>query len=954
MQAFLNKVAKYITEKYPSDQLDQLCIILPNRRGGLYLQKHLANYLGKTSWAPSIFSIEDFIEQLSGLQKIDPVYLLFELYEVHREVEKADAVDFVEFLNWGQVLLTDFNEIDQYLVDPDQLFSYLSDAKAISLWNPSGIALTEFELKYLKFFRSLKQYYHILTEKLLKKKQAYQGLIYRFLAENIEEKSNSIEYSGILFAGFNAFSKAEKEIIDALKKVGIADVLYDADGYYMENRIQEAGKFLRELKRDSEIEDFNWIEDNFKSEKSIKIVGVPKNIGQVKFTGQLLSDIDQQEAENTAVVLNDETLLYPILNSIPENITEINLTMGLPLNQTSLYDLVRAIYMLHANALKFNKRIKGKYTYYFRNILTVLENQFLQQAISNKEDHLLLASAIESIRTSNKTFYPGEEISEQLSNLSLEFRNIIGSALNYCEDNPKLILGHLDEFLKSLQKSLLVRKHNEQLDFLLEFDYIYQFSKVFNTLSGIFSTVDFLTTLNSFIAIFEQILSSIRIPFSGEPLQGLQIMGMLETRTLDFKNVIMLSVNEGMIPAGKSANSFIPHEIKKEFHLPTYKERDCIFAYHFYRLLQRAKNITLLYNTEAGDLGGGDRSRFINQIVEELPGFNDKIIIQEEVLNVRIKDYQAVNEIQISKTDEIITKLKEKAKSGFSPSNLNIYRSCSLRYYFHQIAGIKEQETVQETIEANTLGTVVHEVVKQLYDPFINRNITASDIKKMFSEVEKTTQACFKSNYEHGDIEYGKNLLIVKVAVLFVENFLKSEIKYLSELALENKSLFIKSLEEQFSSSILLETQQGDFAINLKGLFDRVDELNDQLRVIDYKTGYVSTTELNLYSIEELLEKPEKDKSFQLLFYAYLFLKNNPDFQKSIIPGIITFRALSEGMLSVKLKSGPLNNEDILTQFELILKEIFSKIYNQDIPFSQTEDLKNCEYCPFIKVCSRA
>jgi CRISPR/Cas system-associated exonuclease Cas4 (RecB family) len=951
MQAFLNRVAKHIVEKYPSDHLDQICIVLPNRRGGIYFQKHLANYLGKTSWAPSIFSIEDFIEKLSGLQSIDPVFLLFELYNVHREVEKDNAVDFIQFLSWGQVLLSDFNEVDQYLVDADQLFSYLSDTKAISLWNPSGVALTEFQLKYLEFFRSLKQYYQILTKKLLSKNKAYQGLIYRFLAENIEDKIQSLEYKRVVFAGFNAFSKAEKEIIDALIKSGASEALYDSDAYYMEDDIQEAGKFLRALK--SESENFKWIEKNFKNDKSIKIIGVAKNIGQVKYTGELLSAVDPSQIENTAVVLNDESLLYPILNSIPANIEEINLTMGLPLNQTSLYDLLRSIYLLHTNSLKFNKKIKDHQAYYYRDIITILENKFLQLSISDTENIKAISTSVNLIRTSNKTFYTGLEILDLITKQAKGLENLYRPLFSSCGDSPIFLLSQFDAILKSLQKALFLKKQNEQLDFLLEFEYVYQFSKVVNALSDILTEVDFITSLNSFVYIFDQIVSSVRIPFSGEPLQGLQIMGMLETRTLDFENVIMLSVNEGMIPAGKSANSFIPHELKVEFDLPTYKEKDAIFAYHFYRLIQRAKHFTILYNTEAGDLGGGDRSRFINQIVEEFPKYNPGILIAEEVLNIKIKDYKAIKEIKIYKTPDILAKLKEKASKGFSPSKLNIYRQCSLRYYFHQIAGIDEQESVQETIEANTLGTVVHEVLKHLYLPFKNKNISDADIKLMLPHVEKTTISNFKLNYAQGDLEYGKNLLIVKVAVLFIENFLKTEIKFLAELAKENKQLFIKNLEEQFESAILIETKEESFNVNLKGWFDRVDELNDQIRVIDYKTGFVKSSDLGLSHIEELLEKTDKDKSFQLLFYAYLFLKSNPAYQKEVIPGIITFRALSEGLLTVKLKKGDLNNNEIIIQFESVLKQIFFEIFDSEIPFTQTENIKNCEYCPFTNVCSR-
>ncbi|OQX81834.1 MAG: hypothetical protein B6D61_00180, partial [Bacteroidetes bacterium 4484_249] len=754
MQTFLHKTAKYIIDKYGTI-LGDICIVLPNRRAGLFLKKNLAGIAGKTIWSPAIYSIEDFIVELSGYNVIDPVYLQFELYEIHKEIEKTGAQEFGEFLKWGKVLLNDFNEIDMYLVDAGQLFGHLTDTKALAVWNVGGEPLTDFEIKYLRFFNSLKKYYDRLSDKLLEKNQVYQGLAYRKLSEQIESDTVDLPWSNIVFAGFNALTAAEEKIIFTLKKTGKAELLWDADTYYLDNKIQEAGRFIRKYKKKFDEDDFRWIDDCFSTDKKeISVLGVPQNVGQVKVTAQVLTEMAgiSNEMHNTAVVLNNESLIIPLLNSIPETLKEFNLTMGLPLNDTPLSNLIEGILNLHENSVKFDKTGGKAPKFYFRDIIKIFEHPYLRIIAGAKK----IESVLSEIRNSNRIFFDYNELVTKF--LTEEEDNEIPFSvfLEPWSNSPQRGIEKIIKFLDTLKSAFTDNRNSHSPDNTktqnLEMEYLFHFSKVFKKLKNLIIEYPYIENIKTLREMYNQIVQFVSIPFYGEPLKGLQIMGMLETRTLDFDNIIMLSVNEDFIPAGKSDNSFIPFDIKREFKLPTYRERNAVFAYHFYRILQRAENIYLLYNTEAGDLGGGDKSRFITQLQYEMAKYNPRIKINEKILSVPPVKEKINDKIEITKSPDILKRIENHAKNGYSASALNTYRNCSLQYYFKYLAGLDETEDVEETIEANTLGTVVHDVLSKLYEPFVGKNITAGDINLLKSKTELFIRKSFEENYKNGEI----------------------------------------------------------------------------------------------------------------------------------------------------------------------------------------------------------
>ncbi len=487
MQTFLDQVSAHVIEQY-ADRMDELCIVLPNRRAGLFLKSALVRHAGKSIWSPGIFSIEDFITKLSGLQVIEPVYLQLELYEVHREIEGKNAQPLSEFLKWGQVLLSDFNDIDMYRIDAGQLFSNLNDEKAMALWNLDQKPLTEFEINYLHFYNSLAQYYDKLTARLLAKHQVYQGLAYKYAADHIETIANDLPWIKILFTGFNALTTCEEYIFTFLEKSGKAELLWDTDSYYMNDTMQEAGHFLRKYAKKFNNKGFDKVSDHFgSSKKKIEVIGVAKNTGQVKMTGQLLKQFSDNDVDltKTAVVLNDESLILPLLNSIPEEIKEFNLTMGLPLQDTPLFRLIRSLFDLQLNSLKFDRTGSKKGRLYFRDILNVLEHPYVNQVLG----YNVCSTAIEAIKTSNKIFFTYDGLISDIFSAQTAEVEFAGILFEPWKDNATIAVQKLTALIQILKTAFEQTKPDEKETVdqknKLDMEYLFSFSKVIKKLNSI-------------------------------------------------------------------------------------------------------------------------------------------------------------------------------------------------------------------------------------------------------------------------------------------------------------------------------------------------------------------------------------------------------------------------------------------------------------------------------------
>lgn len=957
MQSFLEKTVKHLCEKY-GDDISELCIVLPNRRAGLFLKTHFANNLKKTFWSPEIYATEDFVALLAELEIADSTTLLFELYETVKNVNKNEVESFDEFSKWGQILLSDLNEIDRYLVDGTQLFGNLKDIKELEAWSlNSDEGLTDFQQQYLSFWQSLGTYYFDFNKRLLDKHQAYQGLAYKIVASTIEERINKHPWKKIIFAGFNALNKAEEQIIEKLLDLGKAEIIWDTDSYYINDTRQEAGKFIRKYDNHGSFKKIPGknivFEENLLSteDKHITIIGAAKNVAQAKVAGNLVAAFQKQHAslQNTALVLADENLLFPVLHSLPENIEDINVTMGYPLKNTPIAGYFDLVFNLHTNAIKLSQG-KEKYSFYHKDLLKLLSHPFSTILIFNKDHHNSVKPVIKAIQDRNIVFAAFSTLEKIITEKQEDTLEILRPLFKHWQ-TPADAIACVHYLIDTLKNAIVAQQGNSSKNNAsLELEYLFAFTKIIKRIQALMidypgSIVDLKTLQN----ILKQIVRSTTLPFYGEPLMGLQVMGMLETRTLDFENIILLSCNEDILPSGKTMNSFIPFELKRYFGLPTYNDKDAIFAYHFYRLIQRAKNIYLLYNTESDALGSGEKSRFLTQLIHELPKVNKNVVIEEKLVNIPVNVDNTGNVISIPKTAAIIEKLNAKAVKGFSPSLLNTYRNCSLQFYFQAIAGLREAEEVEETIGADTLGNTIHEVLETLYKPFIGKKINATDVRELKKQVETLTISVFEKEYSKTEISYGKNLLTIKVALKFLNNFLDSEIKAIGKYEKDSTPLIIKNLEQKLETILTINSQ----TIKLHGNADRIDNVGSLTRIIDYKTGIADNKELKLEEWSNIQTDSTLAKSFQLLMYAWMYQKMNPAILDNMVSGIITFRELSAGLKTVKINNSDLLNVPILNKFEEQLKNILSEIFNPEIEFKQATDFNNCEYCSFKGICNR-
>ncbi|MBL4707379.1 MAG: PD-(D/E)XK nuclease family protein [Flavobacteriales bacterium] len=907
MQSFLNQIARFALEKH-SNNLGDLTIVLPNRRAIVFLRDEFRKEMNSGGWLPRFFSLEDFILELGDYQQLDPTDLMFELYQVHKEIEGETAEPFQEFLGWGTTLLQDFNEIDRYLVNGKELFSFLTEAKALEIWDVENGALTEFQHKYLKFWTKLGDYYLLFKKKLLSKKQAYQGLGFRSVAESLGSNERwKKDYSDLIFAGFNALTEAEKQIIEFFQLEFGSDVLWDADEYYLNDNVQEAGTFLRGHKKSLKSK-FTWVSSNLITDKKeIKIYGVAGNIGQAKLIGNLIISNKKQE---TAIVLADEELLIPVLESLPKDVDATNVTMGYPISASPLFNWVEAFMDL------FQKNEQeGKITSYYHKDLKLVFEHTISQYFSKpiKEE---MSRCLSQIEKDQNIFISSSQL--------ITLDEILGQ--QFFNDERVSPLKLVNNVLKILQ--LFCENQTLTFDQLTQ-ECLVELEKTFNRLKRLCEKEKDLVEIESLTEIFKQVVSQQSISFIGEPLGGLQIMGVLESRTLDFENIIISSVNEGTLPSGKSHNSFIPFDIKKKFKLPSYQEKDAIFAYHFYRLLQRAQNISILYNTKVDQLQGGERSRFIEQLIHEFKLKNKSSSLTEITVAPKANSNHTPS-VSIVPNDRIKKQFINKLENRLSASALNVYLNCPLDFYYKYALRLKETDSFEEKIQDNTLGTLVHDSLEQLYTPYLSKILDLKAIAEMNKLIEDTLSSQFKKLL-NTKAESGNHKLTYEVA----KQFIKNQITLDKQSLLDKNELIIWKLEEQLEHRFALKVNdQTTINFNLFGKIDRIDSLNGQKRIIDYKTGASSQSDVANKNLS-LLSSGNYSKAVQLTFYKYLYEKSQ---QEEVEVGIISLRNISNGFI-------PLISKNATEDFEGLLKFAAHKMLSEEEVIQHNPKSEYCKFC---------
>ncbi len=874
--------------------------------------------ISKPIFLPAIYSVEEFIAELSGMEIVPDLDLMPLFYESYLAVQPGDEqVSYDDFLGWAPTILKDFNELDRYLVAPEDFFNYLGNIKELENWHWSlGGEPTTMISSYLKFWKRLGAYYSRFRESCLKKGTLYQGLAYRVAYETLT-KSNQLpdrlrnvsNESPVVFFGLNALNTAESEIIQKLLEKQIARIYWDTDKYFLNRPYHDAGKFIStfQMKWDYyKTQPLDIVSDQFANEKNIEIAGINGTMGMVQVAARKLAQLPPEEIENTVVILADENLLLPLLTSLPDSIPAYNVTMGVSLDKLPV-----AAFVLDYIKLIVEKNEVG---FYFKNLIRFLESPFTHSLIeADGYDYRA------QIRKENLVYVTPEDLGHNNGSMLLDVLDVKNDIPSILEKLEKMILKLRDLYFKEGNRSLEL----EQLQGLRE---------VLGGVRNLMRSGHKIQDERILSYVFRHLLPLKKLDFIGEPVKGLQIMGLLETRALDYKNLIMLSVNEGTLPAGKSTASYIPFHMKKRFGLPTYSEKDSVYAYHFYRLLHRSENATFIYNTETGGLGSSEKSRFLTQLDT---GRDTAHKIQE--VNYIYKNEAITSElITLNKTPAYFTRLEDIAQKGFSPSALTSFIRNPLDFYRQKILSINEVEEVEENMALNTMGSIIHEALDKLYAQHLHKPLHDNDFTEMRQRKKTELDLAYKKIYPAKGKLTGRNRIIYEVS----DSFLSQMISMDHRLVKDGRELIILSTERDLSTHIKIP-QIG--LVKLHGTVDRIDKLDGVLRIIDYKSGKVEKGNLGLDpdGYDLLLEDYGKSKAFQILMYSYLYFSNEPD-QDQVTAGMISFKNFQSGFLSFSLKHKNRYHEEpvtreILEKFQEQLNELLIELFDPEKPLEEKE-----------------
>ncbi len=969
MQTFLQRVAIHILTSHPSG-LDRISIIVPTRRAAFFVVQELANATEEPVMSPHVSAIDDFVESICTLKIEDSVHLFLELYETFKEIDPD--VQFDRFMGWASVLLSDLDKIDQYLVDTKYLFDFLSEAKAISRWQeslPDGKTMSTAggTKQYFSLFENIRRVYETFRKRLSDKGKAYRGMAYRELAQEVETLLlDKTDFDKIYFAGFNAFTESEKRIVAALVKVGRAEVLWDTDKYYMsENTGIEAGKNLREYQKSKIFGAWNWTEDNLTTaSKDITIYGVPNAVLQTKVAGKLYADMKAKDDPGnpilTAIVLADENLLLPILYSLDEEISDFNVTMGLSLRSSLLYTLIDSMFELQQNVVEFRDK-RGKTLripkFSHKTINKVLNHPFIrhyEHAVLKPLDNgqTIIQKTLSSITDNNLVYLSSEELLEGSSDHPL-FQILF---THWPKNKPWQVI---QTFYLLID---LLRDVYKDYKNALETEYLYLFYTLLKqfeqTLEEQTEPIN-LKTLRSFM--FELIRQT-KIPFSGEPISSLQILGMLETRALDFERVIILSVNEGILPQAKRQNSLIPFDAAQAVGLPTHQHQEAVMSYHFYRLLQRASEVHMLYTSTNDAPGGGEKSRFIQQVEFELSQYNPNLTIHNKTVVLESAPAELQDE-DIRKDDAMIAAIRGYlAGKGVYPTHLNELIRCSMQFYLKHIVGVEEKEEVEEELGMDKIGTWLHASLERLDNEyFLNETDPTED------EIKVVLRDEFNRLFKGYVTDLGLNRVYFQVGEQQILTFLKHQM----QLVPRRKIL---AAEQSLRTTINLILQGTYTTVNLGGKIDRIELSEDNtLFVMDYKTGSVDIAGKHKFSDPEKREdliRHEADIKMgyvrQLWLYEYLMYRKmrnengltlkgiSYEFGNYLVKsGFYSFRDPKNQISNPLELTEGLDADKFIEKSERILTDILDELLDPDVPFRKTDNLNTCTYCDFKGICGR-
>lgn len=925
---FIEHIIQQEQQKNGGDWQNSL-IIFPNRRPGLFLKKYLGQQLDAPIWSPQIFAIDDFVAECSNLKVADGmgmVMLLHAIYSQHVD----DEISIDKFYPLGETLLADFSEIDKQLIDAKSLFANIRAIKElehdfalsagekeglVELWKLfSNKAPKNLEQEFEKLWQLMGALYYDLRTALLKEHLAYNGMALRNLSKgSFHLVAQFVQAKRVIICGFNAISKAEWKLFDQIKEITTVEYYFDSDDFYLKNQSHEAGDFMRKNKAKQPSSFANKQVYLAQNAKNIICKNISGNTGTLQVLARDIAALSgKQLSEKTAIILPNEAMLNALLQIIPHQDLRLNITMGFPVTATPLFSLLKKLF-----ELQISVKPSSKPRFYHKEVINLLQHPLLN-AFNNSQIQKLQQKIIkENFVFINEDFLQNELQNNPLLASLFTAQKTGIECLNYLQDTLIQLSKqwHLDSYKSSL--NIAVEKH---------------FYRLITRLKDLITQYQPHAAISSVWKLFKKVSNSARVPFEGEPLHGIQIMGFLESRSLDFENIFLLSMNEGHMPRSANHSSLIPFGIRKAFGMPTFREDDAIYAYHFYRLMQRVKNINFYTNTDVDSESKGEESRYLLQLKHELLPINNQINWQEQNLAFDTSK-RSIAELSIAKTPVVIKALSqyelnnlEHNNRSLSPSAIATYVKSPLQFYFRFIERLSERDEVTEEIDAISLGNIVHNTLEDLYQDFVGLFLDEKSVNKIISkQLDAAIQKQLKKELglEHNELE-GRNLLIFKICHRLCVNVLKHD------AATEN--LKIVALEKDNWHHVLpIQTAEGEKLIKLSGKFDRLDDIDGNIRVVDYKTGKIEIPKSGtmVQIIDKLFAQGKYAASLQAMYYCYLYLINNPT--KSVQPVIYNLKKGSN--LSEEVWPHALQLED-LEYFEHKLIELLEEIWDSELNFS--------------------
>lgn len=886
---FLNKIIHELLAQNPD--LSEFNIVLPGKRPIVFIRQILEenNYSG---FLPNFFTIEELIDRIADKQPVQGISLWLFAFDIYRSLGLIPKDDFADFLKWFPTLQKDWDDILKFSESDEAVLQYMFDEERIKEWAQDlGEDDNVPRKKFLNFWQNMNIFLPILKKKLKEKNWATSGMIHETAKARIADFAESTS-ERFVFCGFNAFTPVEEKLVRSLLRRNKGQCFFQADHYYFNDERQEAGKFLRNHKTWKEFDDnraFQWIEDDFNQPKDIRVYEVSGNVTQTKVLPEIFKEIENKTYSNTAVVLLDENLL-PASLDVMYGVENLNITMGFPLKNLSFSNAIKQLFYLQ------KQLEKNKSSYYYRDIFPILE-----ELPKSAEDEQIISNFRTKIEERNIVYISKKLLEELLSGLS--YYKLLKKA-----DHTGVYLDMLIAFCKRI-------KWLEIDD--IQYENVSHFENAFRIIKNQLSPYDFEIRMETLEILINQHVNSESIDFQGEPLRGLQIMGLLETRLLNFENVIMLSVNEGKLPLGNSQNTYIPFDIRRYFDMHTFLENDSIYAYHFYRLIQDSQNVHLLYNALSSGVNTGEKSRFITQIEMESSHKIEHLIIENSSEPI------ASQPIEIPKTEIVLERL-QKWKEKVSASHLTSYLYNPIDFYLSKILKTSETDEIEEELSVKNYGNLVHYSLQEVYELLKGKILKEKDLQNSIKEIDKYINiAIEKLKHQPEFYEKGMNFIHRAIAKKVIENVLNYDL----ELVRSGNTLEILDIEKRFENvDFYLDPTD---KISFFGFIDRIDRLNGTLRIIDYKTAKIKnlTVKIDENNVDEYFHNSERKQALQLCIYHYV-VQNLPEFWGlPIETGIWSFAEAKKGVVSLQFEKG--NIDDAMQS----VKNLILEILNPDLSF---------------------